>query len=103
MGDKVWTVSNYEDTYLGRTDLETGTVTSDNSVYAQLTLLVGANRVAKVARELGVQSPLSPYFAIGLGRRGGEPARAGARLRDVRERRPAHRRVDLRQPAARDP
>jgi penicillin-binding protein 1A len=67
LGDKVWTVSNYEGSYLGNADLETGTVTSDNSIYAQLTLLVGADKVARVARELGVQSPLTPYYAIGLG------------------------------------
>ena len=66
-GHKVWNVSNYEDAYLGNADLETGTIASDNSIYAQLTLLVGANRVAKVAKELGVQSPLTPYYAIGLG------------------------------------
>jgi penicillin-binding protein 1A len=67
LGDKVWSVSNYEDSYLGNADLETATVTSDNSVYAQLTLLVGANRVARMARDLGLSSPLTPYYAIGLG------------------------------------
>ncbi len=67
LGDKVWNVANYEDSYLGNASIETGTITSDNSIYAQLTLLVGADRVAKMARDLGVRSPLNPYYAIGLG------------------------------------
>jgi penicillin-binding protein 1A len=64
---KVWNVPNYDDAYLGNADLETATITSDNSIYAQLTLLIGANRVARMAKELGVQSSLTPYYAIGLG------------------------------------
>jgi penicillin-binding protein 1A len=67
LGDKVWNVANYEDAYLGNADVETATITSDNSIYAQLTLLVGAPRVARMAEDLGVRSPLNPYYAIGLG------------------------------------
>ncbi|MGH3118818.1 MAG: transglycosylase domain-containing protein, partial [Gaiellales bacterium] len=37
LGDKIWSVSNYEDAYIGPTDLETATIHSDNAVYAQLT------------------------------------------------------------------
>ena len=66
-GDKVWTVDNYEDAYLGNATIDTATITSDNAVYAQLTLLVGADRVAATAKELGIQSSLTPYYAIGLG------------------------------------
>jgi penicillin-binding protein 1A len=64
---KVWNVPNYDDAYLGNADVETGTITSDNSIFAQLTLLVGPGRVARMARDLGVLSPLNPYYAIGLG------------------------------------
>ena len=67
LGDRVWTVRNYEHAYLGSTTLYTATVHSDNSVYAQLTQLVGPPAVAKTAERLGVASPLDPYFAIGLG------------------------------------
>jgi penicillin-binding protein 1A len=67
LGDKSWTVSNYEDAYLGSTDLETATVHSDNSVYAQLTALVGPRAVRRTAHELGISSRLNDYFAIGLG------------------------------------
>jgi penicillin-binding protein 1A len=67
LGDKSWPVSNYEDAYLGSTDLETATVHSDNAVYAQLTALVGPKAVRRAANELGVTSRLNDYFAIGLG------------------------------------
>ncbi|HEU4942492.1 MAG TPA: PBP1A family penicillin-binding protein [Gaiellaceae bacterium] len=67
LGDKGWAVSNYEDEYLGPTDLETATIHSDNSVYAQLTALVGPKAVRRAAHELGVTSRLNDYFAIGLG------------------------------------
>ena len=41
LGDRFWSVSNYEDAYLGAVDLGTATTHSDNSVYAQLTRLIG--------------------------------------------------------------
>ncbi|HEX2433780.1 MAG TPA: penicillin-binding transpeptidase domain-containing protein, partial [Gaiellaceae bacterium] len=67
LGDKLWSVSNYEDEYLGPTDIETGTIHSDNSVYAQLTALVGPRNVRRMARKLGITSGLNGYYAIGLG------------------------------------
>ena len=42
-------------------------VTSDNSVYAQLTKLVGPKAIVKTANALGIRSELDPYFSIGLG------------------------------------
>ena len=67
MGDRYWPVTNYEDAYLGSADLATATIASDNSVYAQLTRLVGPRNVARTARQLGITRQLDPYFAIGLG------------------------------------
>jgi penicillin-binding protein 1A len=67
LGDKLWSVHNYEGSYLGQIDLTEATVHSDNSVYAQLTAQVGPKNVADVARKLGVTRPLDDYFAIGLG------------------------------------
>jgi penicillin-binding protein 1A len=67
LGDKLWSVSNYEDAYLGPTDLETATIHSDNAVYAQLTALVGPRNVRNMAHRLGIKSDLNDYFAIGLG------------------------------------
>jgi membrane peptidoglycan carboxypeptidase len=67
LGDKYVSIGNYEDSYLGVADLTTATIHSDNSVYTQLTQLVGPKRVARTAKELGVTSPLNGYLSIGLG------------------------------------
>jgi penicillin-binding protein 1A len=67
LGDKVWYVHNYENSDLGRISLETATEFSDNTVYAQLTQLVGPKAIVRTAKRLGITSPLKSYFAIGLG------------------------------------
>jgi membrane peptidoglycan carboxypeptidase len=67
LGDRIWAPKNYDDVYFGNIDLETATVESDNSVYAQLTQLVGAAKVAETARKLGIQSRLRAFYSIGLG------------------------------------
>jgi penicillin-binding protein 1A len=67
LGDKVWSVHNYENSDLGRISLATATEFSDNTVYAQLTQLVGPRAIVRTARRLGITSPLKNYFAIGLG------------------------------------
>jgi penicillin-binding protein 1A len=67
LGDKLWSISNYEGSYLGPIDLREATTHSDNAVYAQLTAQVGPQNVRRTARALGITSPLDAYFAIGLG------------------------------------
>ena len=67
LGDKTWYVHNYENSDLGRISLATATEYSDNTVYAQLTQLVGPAAVVRTAKSLGITSPLKSYFAIGLG------------------------------------
>jgi penicillin-binding protein 1A len=67
LGDKVWSVHNYENEDLGRISLATATEVSDNTVFAQLTQLVGPPAIVRTARRLGITSPLKSYFAIGLG------------------------------------
>ena len=67
LGDRFWSVRNYENAYLGSVTLDTATVHSDNTVYAALTQIVGPAAVAETARQLGVRSRLDKYFAIGLG------------------------------------
>ena len=73
LGDKLWQVNNYEGEYLGSIDLTSATVHSDNSVYAQLTSIVGPQYIAKMARNAGIQSKLNSYFAIGLGAEAANP------------------------------
>jgi penicillin-binding protein 1A len=71
--NRIWHVENYESSYVGRADLETATIISDNSVYAQLTSLVGPRNVARMAGRLGIKSQLRPYLSIGLGAQGVNP------------------------------
>jgi penicillin-binding protein 1A len=66
-GDRIWKVTNYDKTYLGRVNLSRALVSSDNSVYAQLTDVVGPKAIVKTAHDLGIRSRLAPYFSIGLG------------------------------------
>jgi penicillin-binding protein 1A len=66
-GGRLWQVHNYEGDYLGPIDLAKALAVSDNSVFSQLTALVGPPKVATAARSLGITSPLQGYFSIGLG------------------------------------
>ena len=66
LGDKLWAVHNYEGEYMGPIDLTSATVHSDNTVFAQLTELVGPAAVARTAASLGIEG-LPSYFSIGLG------------------------------------
>ena len=66
-GDRIWPVTNYDHTYLGRVNLARALVSSDNTVYAQLTDLVGPKAIVETAHDLGIRSPLDAYFSIGLG------------------------------------
>jgi penicillin-binding protein 1A len=66
-GNRIWTVTNYDHTYLGRVSLARAMVSSDNSVYAQLTDLVGPKAIVETAHSMGIGSPLKAYFSIGLG------------------------------------
>src|SRR3954466_13800779 len=59
---------NYNNAYGGVRTLASATVTSDNSVYAQLGIdVVGTNRIARVAHSMGVRTPLSRNYAMILG------------------------------------
>ena len=83
LGDRDWVVGNYDDVYYGNVDLEKATIESDNSVYAQLTQLVGSKKVAETAKRMGIRSKLDGYYAIGLGAEAVNPlelARAYATL-----------------------
>jgi penicillin-binding protein 1A len=66
-GGRIWHVTNYDHTYLGRVSLANAIVPSDNTVFAQLTDLVGPKAIVRTAHALGIKSRLNPYFSIGLG------------------------------------
>ena len=62
-GDRVWTVTNYDHTYLGRVSLARALVSSDNTVYAQLTDLVLVVDVADPPDRSCAISQYAPNFA----------------------------------------
>jgi penicillin-binding protein 1A len=53
-----WEVSTYSHSYLGSVPISTATLSSDNTVFAQLTLDLGPEKVAAMAHRLGVRSNL---------------------------------------------
>jgi penicillin-binding protein 1A len=62
-----FTVENYEDAYSGVTTLAAATTFSDNSVYAELGLRLGPKKVARLARRMGIRTPVSRNAANALG------------------------------------
>src|SRR5579864_5237766 len=67
LGNRYWSVHNYEGEYLGPIDLVKAIAVSDNSVFSQLTRDVGPAAVVQTAHAVGITGPLQSYFAIGLG------------------------------------
>jgi penicillin-binding protein 1A len=73
-----WEVSTYSHSYLGSTSITQATLASDNTVFARLTLDLGADKVASMADRLGVKSSLKTkegaYVpSVGLGSFGVSP------------------------------
>jgi penicillin-binding protein 1A len=64
---EVFEVNNYEDSYSGVASLDSATATSDNSVYAELGLDVGTERIADLAQEMGINTEISTNPAMTLG------------------------------------
>ena len=56
--NELFPVSNYEDSYLGSATLATATTYSDNSVYTQLGMQLGPDKVARTAQKMGIESDL---------------------------------------------
>ncbi|HLY93844.1 MAG TPA: transglycosylase domain-containing protein, partial [Gaiellaceae bacterium] len=63
-----WNVQTYAHDYHGVESVASATIQSDNTVYARLSLDVGAQNIVDMARKLGVRtSSLSPFPSIALG------------------------------------
>ncbi|MFL5952998.1 MAG: transglycosylase domain-containing protein [Gaiellaceae bacterium] len=63
-----WSVHTYDNSYRGSMSVTRGTLASDNTIYAQLTLDVGPRYVWQMAHRLGVRMlPDTPVASIGLG------------------------------------
>ncbi|MGH2763747.1 MAG: transglycosylase domain-containing protein [Thermoleophilaceae bacterium] len=66
-GAPPWEVRTFGNTYAGTISLTSATLKSDNSVFAQLILDVGPEKVCKAAELLGITTKLDCYPAEGLG------------------------------------
>jgi penicillin-binding protein 1A len=66
-GGERFTVNNYEDAYAGVTTLASATTFSDNAVYVQVGRAVGPKKVARLARRMGIRTPVSSNYAMALG------------------------------------
>jgi penicillin-binding protein 1A len=62
-----FTVNNYDDSYSGVSSLARATTFSDNSVFAQVGIKVGTNRIASLATRMGIRTPVSTNYAMTLG------------------------------------
>src|SRR5207253_70542 len=90
---RLWKVENYEGEYLGRISLSQAIAYSDNSVFSQLTALVGPRNVRDTARALGITSQLNGHFATGQGRATARPPGRGQDRHDGELRRCVVRRL----------
>ena len=66
-GRAVWSVQNDEGAYRGLIPLTTATTFSDNTVFAQLALRIGTERIRRVAHLMGIARPIGADPAIALG------------------------------------
>src|SRR5918996_3519506 len=66
-GAPPWEVKTFGNTYSGSMSLTRATLSSDNTVYAQLIMDIGPESVCKTAKLLGIQTKLDCYPAEGLG------------------------------------
>jgi len=66
-GKEKFVVHNFEDSYAGVRSLRSATVSSDNSVFAELGLRVGTTRIARLAQRMGLRTAISTNPAMTLG------------------------------------
>ena len=62
-----WEVKTFGNSYIGTVSLTRATLSSDNTVYAQLILDLGPKKVCETAKLLGITTKLDCYPAEGLG------------------------------------
>jgi penicillin-binding protein 1A len=66
-GTEKFVVHNDEGNYTGTNTLTNATAYSDNSIYAEVGLKVGTKRIARLAHEMGITTPLSTNPAMTIG------------------------------------
>ncbi len=66
-GPEKFVVHNDEGNYTGSNTLTNATAYSDNSIYAEVGLKVGTTRIARLAHQMGITTPLSTNAAMTIG------------------------------------
>ena len=66
-GTEVKWIANYDDRFKGPIPLRQALAESRNTVAVWLTRQIGLDKVLRVARELGIRTPLQPYITTALG------------------------------------
>jgi penicillin-binding protein 1A len=66
-GREKFVVNNFEDNYSGQTTLANALTQSDNSVFATVGIRIGTRKVARLARRMGIRTPVSSNYAMTLG------------------------------------
>jgi penicillin-binding protein 1A len=66
-GEEKFVVHNDEGNYTGSNTLTGATAFSDNSIYAEVGLKVGTKNIARLARRMGITTPLSTNPAMTIG------------------------------------
>jgi penicillin-binding protein 1A len=66
-GKEHFIVHNFGNTYSGPMSLTAATTYSDNTVYSQVGIHVGTSRIARLAKRMGIRTPVSSNYAMILG------------------------------------
>jgi penicillin-binding protein 1A len=66
-GREYFVVKNYSNEYSGSNTLAGATTVSDNSVFAEVGIKVGTHKIARIARRMGIRTPISTNYAMTLG------------------------------------
>ncbi|MDD5622731.1 MAG: transglycosylase domain-containing protein, partial [Actinomycetota bacterium] len=68
-GSEPWEVGNYDNSSYDVSEMSVleATVKSVNVVYSQLIMRIGAYAMAQLANNMGIETPMDPYPAMGLG------------------------------------
>jgi len=66
-GSDKFVVNNFENSYSGSNTLAGALTASDNSIFAAVGLQVGTKRISRLARQMGIRTPVSTNPAMTLG------------------------------------
>ncbi|MGI8579501.1 MAG: transglycosylase domain-containing protein [Solirubrobacteraceae bacterium] len=66
-GTERFVVNNFGNSYTGSNTLAGAMTVSDNSVYAEVGIKVGVPRIARLAQDMGIRTPISHNYATTLG------------------------------------